>query len=85
MPKRFPPLTTSEVVSILNALGLRYAGSKGGHDFYKGVRGGAERKVTVDPKQSPFDDFLLRSMVSQAGSDRDEFYRATKKTAKKIQ
>lgn len=84
MPRGWPPLELREVEAILNALGITYSHSEGGHDFYVGVRGGEKRKVTVDPKCAPFDAYLLKSMCSQAGCTRDDFYGATKKTAKKI-
>lgn len=84
MPKKYPPLTDREVIHILMALGFVYSHSEGGHDFYKANHSGQNWKVTVDPKQSPFNDFLLKSMIRQAGFPRRAFYGATKKTAKKI-
>lgn len=83
MPKKYPPLETREVVAILRELGFQYSHSEGGHDFYKGSHTGKNWKVTVDPKASPFGDFLLKSMISQAGVTRDQFYAATKGTAAK--
>ena len=84
MPKKYPPLTDTEVVAILSKLGFQYSHSEGGHDFYKATHSGKAWKVTVDPKASPFNDFLLKSMIAQSGYSRDQFYGATKKTAKKI-
>jgi len=84
MPKKYPPLTDTEVVAILIALGFAYSHSSGGHDFYKAAHGGKHWTVTVDPHDSPYDAFLLKSMISQSGYSREQFYRATKKTAKKI-
>ena len=84
MPKKYPPLTASEVTAILSALGFSYDHSSGGHDFYKASHSGKSWTVTVDSKCSPFNDFLLKSMISQCGYDRKQFYGATKKTAKKI-
>jgi len=84
MPKKYPPLTDSEVTAILVALGFLYSHTKGGHHFYKKTHSGKEHTVTVDPNASPFDDFLLKSMISQSGYARDDFYAATKRTAKKI-
>lgn len=83
MPKKYPPLETREVVAILRELGFQPSHSEGGHDFYKGSHSGKNWKVTVDPKASPFGDFLLKSMISQAGVSRDQFYGATKNTASK--
>ncbi len=84
MPKAWPLLELRELLDILSALGFKSSHSEGGHDFYVGVYAGTKRKVTVDPKCAPFDAFLLKSMCSQAGCSRVEFYQATKKTAKKI-
>lgn len=83
MPRKYPPLTEREVAAILGALGFGYSHSEGGHDFYKGTHSGKNWKVTVDPKESPFGDFLLKSMIGQAGVSRDQFYGATKNTAGK--
>ena len=83
MPKKYPPLTDREVTAVLRELGFQYSHSEGGHDFYKGTHSGKNWKVTVDPKESPFNDFLLKSMISQAGVSRDQFYGATKNTANK--
>ena len=84
MPRGWPPLELREVKTILTALGLQYSHSSGGHDFWKGVRNGVPRKVTVDPKCAPFSQDLLQSMSKQAGSNRAEFYGATPRTAAKI-
>jgi predicted RNA binding protein YcfA (HicA-like mRNA interferase family) len=84
MPKKYPPLSASEVVSILKRLGFTYHHSAGGHDFYKATHSGKPWVVTVDEKDSPFDDFLLKSMIHQSGYDRATFYAATKRTARKI-
>lgn len=85
MPRGWPPLELREVLAILTALEFKDTGSRGGHDFYVATRNGRKCKVTVDPKCAPFDEFLLQSMSHQAGSNRAEFYGATKATAVKIQ
>jgi predicted RNA binding protein YcfA (HicA-like mRNA interferase family) len=84
MPKKYPPLTDREIVAILLSLGFIYSHSNGGHDFYKASHSGKAHTVTVDPKNSPFAGFLLKSMIAQSGYDYKYFYAATKKTAKKI-
>ncbi len=84
MPRGWPPLEVREVRAILTALGLTYSHSRGGHDFWKGIRHGQPCTVTVDPKCAPFSPDLLQSMCKQAGSNRKAFYGATKKTATKI-
>jgi len=82
MPKKYPPISNRDVVAILKALNFRYSHSAGGHDFYKAEHSGKNWTVTVDEKCSPFDDFLLKSMIGQSGYSREVFYGVTKKTAK---
>jgi predicted RNA binding protein YcfA (HicA-like mRNA interferase family) len=78
MPKKYPPLTVQEVVSILRALKFTFSHTKGSHNFYKCTHSGKAHTVTVDPNYSPFDEFLLKSMISQSGYDYKKFYAATK-------
>lgn len=85
MPRGWPPLELRHVLEILTNLGFKYHNSKGGHDFYVGDHNGKKCKVTVDPKEAPFDEFLLKSMCSQANSNRKEFYGACEAAKKKIQ
>jgi predicted RNA binding protein YcfA (HicA-like mRNA interferase family) len=84
MPRGWPPLELRQVLEILKNLGLSYTDSKGGHDFYEGTRLGQKCKVTVDPKCAPFCVDLLKSMCSQANSNRKEFYGACKSAKAKI-
>jgi hypothetical protein len=84
MPRGWPPLELREVLAILTALEFTYSGSKGGHDFYVGVRNGKKCKVTVDAKCAPFDAYLLQSMCKQANCKREEFYGASAAAAAKI-
>ncbi len=39
--------------------------------------------VTVDVKLAEFDDYILKSMIEQSNHSREEFYGATKRTARK--
>lgn len=84
MARGWPPLELRELLEILAALGLTYSHSKGGHDFYKGVRGGLPCTVTVSAHCAPFGVDLIKFMCDQARSNRKEFYGATERTAKKI-
>ncbi len=84
MPKKYPPLSLREVEAILRALGFEYSHSEGGHDFYKAHHSGRNWKVTVDPKESPFNDFLIKSMIKQSGYSWEVFYGATRSSAAKI-
>jgi len=40
--------------------------------------------VTLDENESPFDAFILKSMIGQSGLSRDGFHTCTKRTARKI-
>lgn len=85
--RKYPALTCAEVKSILKSLGFKERpNNAGSHETWilehksKGFF-----KVTVDCPKAPFSIMLIKSMIKQAGSDRDSFYSATPKTAKKIQ
>lgn len=84
--RRYPALSCSEAKAILRALGFaRRKNNAGSHEDW--VRNDPKKgflKVTVDCPKAPFDVFLIKSMISQAGTGRVSFYCATKKTAKKI-
>jgi predicted RNA binding protein YcfA (HicA-like mRNA interferase family) len=84
--RRYPPLTPSEVVSILQALGFTKKRQVGSHAHYERLAtDGKERcLVTVDMAVSVFWPELIKSMINQSGHTREEFYRATPKTSKKI-
>ena len=84
MPKRYPPLTPPEVSSILSARGFVSDRSKGSHVQYRGTIRGVTRYVTVDTGKHEYSDFLMQSMIRQSGMTREEFYGATKSTARKI-
>lgn len=84
MPKKYPNLTYQEVLAILKVRGFEFKDQQGSHEQYEAVINNKKRKVTVDKNDSPYDDFILRSMVEQSGLTRVEFYTATKTTAKKL-
>jgi len=83
MPK-YPPLKLREILAILRSLGFEEKSSVGSHHKYTRRVKGRQREVTVDHSIDDFDTFLLKSMISQSGFSREEFYCATKRTAKKI-
>lgn len=83
----YPPLTPSEVKTILDALGFKFDRQRGSHAQYERLptaRDTQRRIVTVDGSVKQFDDYLMRSMVRQSGENRVTFYCATPHTAKKI-
>ena len=86
MGKRsYPPLTPSDVVEIVVALGFVKRGQVGSHAQY--FRPADESRkaslVTVDMHYKEFDDDLLKSMIRQSNFDRKQFYGATKRAARK--
>lgn len=50
----------------------------------KGIFGGKRRKVTVDVAENECYEDLIKSMIRQSGMSREEFYRSSKRAAKKI-
>lgn len=83
---RYPPLDCADVKRILRALGFELRkNNAGSHDSW--IRNDPKKgflKVTLDCPKAPFEEFLIKSMIEQAKSDRTTFYRATKQSAKKI-
>lgn len=84
MPKKYPPLTPSEVIDILKVWNFVLKIQVGSHAQYEGIIREIKRKVTVDMGEKDFDKDLIKSMIRQSGLSRDEFYCSTKSTAKKI-
>jgi predicted RNA binding protein YcfA (HicA-like mRNA interferase family) len=84
VPQKFPPLSPREVIEILVAHGFYLKHFVGSHAQYESVRGGKSYKVTVKTNIDEFNDFLMKSMIRQSGLTREDFYSATKSTAKKI-
>lgn len=86
--RRYPALSCAEVKSILKALGFSpRKNNNGSHESWVREETDTRKfaKVTVDCPKAPFSVNLIKSMISQANSDREKFYGATTKTAKKIQ
>src|SRR5688572_15317291 len=83
--RKYPPLTPDEVVDIITALGFVKKGQTGSHaQYYRGAKGKhAASLVSVDIHYDQFDDELIKRMIDQSTHSRDEFYAATKRSAKK--
>lgn len=83
--RKYPPLTPSEVAAILTKLGFTKVREEGSHAHYECLASDKRRRsvVTVDTGYPEFDDALLKSMIRQSNRTREEFYGATKKTARK--
>ena len=86
--QRYPPLTPNEVVAILTALGFEHRqGGRGDHAKYirEASRNRQRAAVTVDMGVRDFHVELIQSMIRQSGFKREEFYGATKRTARSAQ
>ncbi len=69
-----------------NSCGLRFAKVRHGkHPCYERPPHGERRRAVVPVDDySVFDETLIKSMIEQSGFSREQFYGATKSTAKKI-
>ena len=83
--RKYPPWTPSEVAAILKSLGFSKARVESSHAHYE--RGACTRYarsiVTVDTNYREFDESRIKTMIRQSNRTRDEFYGATKGTARK--
>ncbi len=84
--RRYPPLKPNEVVAILKALGFTLNRQVGSHAHWERPADNKRPRalVTVDMSVSEYWEELIKSMIRQSIHNREEFYGATKKTAKKI-
>jgi predicted RNA binding protein YcfA (HicA-like mRNA interferase family) len=84
--KRYPPLTPKQVVSILEELSFSFKRQDGSHAQYEKLAADGKTRtvVTVDMAVDEFWVDLIKNMIQQSGYTREEFYRATKSTGKKI-
>jgi predicted RNA binding protein YcfA (HicA-like mRNA interferase family) len=83
--RRTPPLTPSDVVGILIALGFALRNQEGSHAQYgcPATEKYPKAVVTVDMQKQDFDDYLMKSMIRQSKRTVEEFYGATKRSARK--
>lgn len=71
-----PQLDCHAVKSLLKMLGFSQVRQSGSHEHYQMVARGRMRTVTVDCPKAPFSHALVKSMASQAGLVKSEFYAA---------
>jgi predicted RNA binding protein YcfA (HicA-like mRNA interferase family) len=83
--RKYLPLKPQEVAAIVLALGFVLKNNEGDHRQYERAADGIHPRsiVTVDMGAGEFEDFLMQSMIRQSNFTRDEFYGATKRTARK--
>lgn len=83
--RKYPPLSPSEVISILKALGFSKARVESSHAHYE--KDACPRYprsvVTVDTNYKEFDESRIKNMIRQSNRTREDFYAATKSTARK--
>lgn len=84
--RKYPPLTPSEVVEIVKALSFTFKKQTGSHAHWERLADATKKRavVTIDMAVSDFWEDIIKKMINQSGFSREEFYRATRKTAKKI-
>lgn len=81
---RWRPLEYREVKQILKNLGFEPRPRKGtSHEQWVKYSERGLYKVTVDCPKAPFGPDLIKSMASQAGVSKREFYRALDKKKRK--
>lgn len=84
--RKYPPLKHREVCAILKALGFNPVRQQGtSHEQWE--RPADEklpRKLVPVDDYPEFEENLLKTMINQTGFDREQFYGATRNTAKKI-
>jgi predicted RNA binding protein YcfA (HicA-like mRNA interferase family) len=80
-----PPLTPSEVVAILSALGFSFKRKEGSHAQWEhsGDETHPRSVVTVDMHYRDFDEEMMRNMIRQSSRTKGEFYGATKRSARR--
>jgi predicted RNA binding protein YcfA (HicA-like mRNA interferase family) len=85
VPKKYPTLKLSEVKSILESLRFTLKHKVGSHSQWEHEKDANHPRsvVTLDEAEREFDAYLIKSMIEQSNRSRDEFYGATKKTAKR--
>jgi len=83
--RKYPPLTPDEVIAILKGLKFAHKRTTGSHEQYECIGNEIYPRsvVTVDTAHAEFDDDLVKSMIRQSNRSREEFYGATKRTARK--
>ncbi len=74
-----PPITCKELKAILTYLGFVFSTQEGSHEQWVLVKNKIKYKVTVDCPKAPFSQFLIKSMATQAGCTKKDFYKILKK------
>jgi predicted RNA binding protein YcfA (HicA-like mRNA interferase family) len=83
--RKYPPLTPSEIIAILKNLGFSKARVESSHEHHERPACPLYPRsiVTVDTNYREFDESRIKTMIRQSNRTREEFYGATKGTARK--
>ena len=83
--RKYPPLKNREVTAILVALGFSLVRQESSHAQYERPADASHSRALVTVDNYPdFEEKMIKNLISQSGFSREEFYRATKATGKKI-
>lgn len=82
--RRYPPLTPSEIIQILEIRGFVLDSKRGDHRYYIKVVDEKKFRPQVDMGCPSYNSELIKLLLSETGLSREEFYGSTKSTAKKI-
>jgi len=77
-------LTYREVEAILKANGFECVRIEGSHHTYKGIVNKGTRVVTVPFYKDIQDMRIINSIIRQSGLSKEEFYKSTKRTGKRL-
>lgn len=82
--RKYPPLTPQEIISILIARGFVLHHTKGDHRYYVHTVKGKKRIMQIDMGNPAYSDRWLKLVIDETGMTREDFYKSTTSTAKKI-
>lgn len=84
--RSYPPLTVAEIKAVLKNLGFEWDRTEGSHSQWKRLArdGRPAAVITVDEHYKEIGDKLLKNIIQQSTFTREQFYGASKWTAKKI-
>jgi len=83
-PRKYPPLTPREIIEILGARGFTHHHNHGDHQFFIIWIKGKKRISQVDMRRAQYSEYFLKLLIQETGMSREDFYRSTKSTAKKV-
>jgi predicted RNA binding protein YcfA (HicA-like mRNA interferase family) len=82
--RKYPPLQPREIEEILIARGFVFKKSKGDHKYYVHNVNGRTYIAQIDMGNPVYNDKWIKLVIKEAGMTREQFYSATKSTARKV-